>query len=55
MQCYMYCRVGNKEQLKSDESNLRVLAKNKVIDEINKKLRSGTSYHTSITELLRKE
>lgn len=55
MKVCTYVRVGNKQQLKSDESNLRVLVKNKVINEINKKLRSGTSYHTSITELLRKE
>lgn len=55
MKFYIYCRVGNKEQLKSDESNLKVFAKNKRLDEINKKLRNGTSYHTSITELLRKE
>lgn len=55
MQYCIYCRVENKEQLKSDERNLKDLEKNKTLDEINKQLRNGTSYHTRITGLLRKE
>lgn len=56
MQCYSYCRVGNKEQLEDKKTNLKVLAENKTIDEINKKLRSGIGYPISIIKLLaRKE
>ena len=37
MNCFIYCRVGRKEQITDVDSNLKILSNINILDRINKK------------------